>query len=222
MFGVAAAMSGSRSEKGMSVVTLGISAIDLLCCAMVSGLVMFLVLSSPDTAKTAGGMAPGEVTGIKVFYRPETDGVVLVLQFVNVADKSKHSEFFSDIARNNHLITEKEKLDPLVEPTGSIFEHKDPAGNGYLYIIRKLHPVEWDIRLLYANTDREFGSSVPRQVTVSVNLEGACPVQLSCVVGIGENLSMINGCMQKSSSSTCNVATIFNELVRKRSGQKPP
>ncbi len=219
-------MSVGESQKGVSMIALGISAIDMLCCAMVSGLVMFLVLSSP-IQKSEAGQAPGDASGLQIHYHPQTQGVIFALRFVN-PDTRQHAEIFSDRARPMHFILDRRILDPLLQSTGTLFEHETslptPGTTAdrteYFYIIRRLYPVKWDIGLTYADTRQELASSIPEWAHATVDLKGVCSVHLQCDVRAGDSVSL-SGCKNETPGS-CNVAQIVNGLARKSTQPQAP
>lgn len=217
-------MSNRDPQKGLPIVALGLSAIDMLCCAMVSGLVMFLVLSSPRPARPIESDRKGDLSGIRLRYEPEDPDTIVVLRFVRTGGLDQHVNFYSDMAARLHFITDKNVRDQLVDPDGTIQEHKqevhlpdsNTAREEYFYTITQLHSVRWNILLTYADTKRQLGAQVPASAKLKVDLSGnACSVSLQCTVAVGNSVSLeANECVQTTDRS-CNVASVLNGLTQR-------
>lgn len=224
------AMTASEPRRqAMPVVALGLSAIDMLCCALVSGLVMFLVLSSPRAPAPFEGGLKGDSYGLSIRYVLETDGPVMVLRFVEDGVMGPHPTFYGDTARPLRFITDHARRSSLVLPEGTIQEDKrtvsSPDGSlvrdAYTYIVLQMRPVRWRVLLTYADTSREMASAIPATATATVDVQGRCAVTLECRVEPGGSASLESGtqCTQKSDSS-CSVSAILDEIARRKSGGK--
>jgi hypothetical protein len=206
-------------RSGMPVVALGLSAIDMLSCAMVSGLVLFLALSSPRTAAPFEGGRQGDLSGIQLQYESEATDPVMLLRIVDSNDAGRAAHFYSDQATSMHFVTDTTIRAAVVRPEGTVLEHvqevESPDGllarKLYLYSITEMHALPWDIWLTYADTKRELGSEVPVEARVVVDLKGSCRVRVTCQVGVGQS-KLLERCDQTSDSS-CSVKQILQDLA---------
>jgi hypothetical protein len=104
------------NTKPSPFISLGISAIDLLCCAFVSGLVMFLVLASPGIDVPARAGANGVAVGLTLKYRVETSDAIVALRFKNNKQgQPEYVDFFSDAAPGSHVVSSVLVRNILVE-----------------------------------------------------------------------------------------------------------
>lgn len=220
-------MPATPNVRPSPLIALGVSAIDLLCCAFVSALVMFLVLASPQVAKPARGGAIGDDTGITIKYRVETPDTIVALRFINADGDSDPVDFYSDAAKNMAVITNSKVKDALVEPTGMVFESKTPgatladgsAGYDYVYKLSNVHAKPWDIRFAYSDTGRDMASAVPPIVRVSVYAQTTCSAQLICEIHLGESQSLMDAGCAKVSVGACDAQRILGDLAHPPAGK---
>jgi hypothetical protein len=217
-------VSNRDGQKGLPIVALGLSAIDMLCCAMVSALVMFLVLSSPRPPRPVDGGRKGDLSGIHLRYEPENPDTIVVLRFVRRGHLDQHVDFYSYQAERLHFITDETLRDRLVDPDGTIQEHtqqvRSPESNTgrdeFFYNITQLRPVRWNIMLTYADTRHQLGSQIPANAKLKVDFTGdACSLSLQCSVKLGESVSLeAHECVQTTDKS-CNVALVLDGLAQR-------
>lgn len=221
-------MGPAKNPRGMPIVALGLSAIDMLCCAMVSGLVMFLVLASPRAAAPLDGGRKGERHGISLQYQIETEGPVIALRFMTTGATIEPSvNFYSDLAKPMHFVADAGKRAALVLPSGTIQEHRQSvqsndkavARDMYFYNILQMRPVRWNILLTYADTDRAMASAIPETALVKVDVSefgGSCNIHLECNVRVGGSTSLESNSCTPNPGQSCSLAKILEDIASAR------
>jgi hypothetical protein len=214
-------MSSITNVRPSPLIALGVSAIDLLCCAFVSALVMFLVLASPQVAEQTSRGTSGIDTGITIKYQVETADAIIALRFIVDDGDADPVDFISSQAQDMAIITNSRIRNALVEPAGLVFESKTPGvilsdgspGYDYVYKLSRLHPQNWDIRFAYSDTGRDIAAAVPPIARVSVYVRTTCSVQLMCEIPVGESRSLTDSDCKKVSANACDIPRILRDIA---------
>ncbi len=181
------------------VISLGISAIDVLCCALVCSLVLFLMLSTSGTASQASlemGKNKDVIVQLQVEKTPgieEDTRPVLRLRLRAAEDKGKVNDFWTvdqhspivhtsqgELFWTSEVSEEGSDSDTSSElrSRSSILQIHKPAG-------------EWLVELGYLETQEGLLGPAKQQVTVRVMvISASCSSETQITLKLGENLEL--------------------------------
>lgn len=158
------------SREGQSdsiVITLGISAIDVLSCAMISSFVLFLVFTGTQsrrghlTNKGKNG-PPALVLHMQYHNSESVFNLILVPRAANPASKQEQILLFTDES------SKTEPLQGLGNGTGVFSWNATPTLAEALLIVERPEPIAWDVSVSYAHAPTLEDS------TVTFDIDGGC------------------------------------------------
>jgi hypothetical protein len=190
------------------IVALGISAVDMLCCAMVAALVLFLVFASQRTvAKNDGARTTAERT-LHIAYKLEPNRSIIVLRMKK--GQAGSVDFWSDIPEQG-FVRDSKKRDPLVEPSGYAYASMEPHNGIFDLVVGRLNGDDWELALAYADTQRDLAAEASSTTEAKVTLEGICTLELLCKIPLGEAVNLGSACQTTSDSGGCTVKRLLGD-----------
>ena len=189
-------------------IALGLSAIDMLCCALVAALVLFFVLTSQGNDEESIGSPRGQSSGIHVTLVYDVPAAIATLRFLDPNMADDPIDFWSDqthLGPSENAKTHKDFL----QPSGFLFERTDPLEKTIELVATNLRPANWQISLTYSDTVSGLAASAPPKLIGNVTIVGVCSAVFTCPVDLGTEVKL-EACRQENKGGDCSL----NQLLR--------
>lgn len=181
-------MSREGQHQSM-VITLGISAIDVLSCAMISSFVLFLVFTGTlfrrahhNTNKGNNG-SPALVLHIQ--YRNQESVFNLILEPRAVASASKHEQILLWTDESSKTVSLQGLENETTGSAPGVFSwNATPALKEALLIVERPVPIAWDVSVSYADAPSLEDS------TITFDIDGGCQFKGEITMHPGQTIRL--------------------------------
>jgi hypothetical protein len=191
---------GTRRASSTSlIVTLGISAIDVLCCALVGGLVLFLILSQEGSIKRlASSRGPNRDLIILLSYETVAPEQVLRLRLLPPlgrapAYKSAPTEYWSD-RMDGGRIEDSVLQDGGVSSWSILGDDRRPGSRQVVLHVHRPAPGQWGFSVGYVDAAENMAgvpnSTVPMTIRVFGGAAATCTLTAPGGLALNEVLEV--------------------------------
>jgi hypothetical protein len=176
----------SQEDRGQSIaISLGISAIDVLTCAMISSFVLFLVMAGTTSHGRARRAGTNSTSFVLTLQYDKTESVFNVILVPNSKSPSLHEaplSLWTDEANKTESFQGSEDKLNGSALQGTWSWNPVPSLGDALLIIEEAVPQAWNVSVSYAH------APLLREANVRIQIDGRCRFTSNFVIEPGQTI----------------------------------